>query len=72
MIRMTINYGVCPSISGGVSKGTDFQNVVLKHWPSGPMLSISVGQISIFWTNEFPNIFVTIDIGRMNIQIYLA
>ena len=25
-----------------------------------------------YWTNEYPNIFVTIDIGRMNIQIYSA
>ena len=30
----------------------------------------SVRRISIFWTNEYPNIFVTIDIGQMNIQIY--
>ena len=26
----------------------------------------------LFWTNEYPNIFITIDIGRMNIQIYSA
>ena len=35
-------------------------------WPH-----ISVGQISNFWTNEYLNIFVTIDIVRMNIRIYL-
>ena len=31
-----------------------------------------VGRISFFWTNKYPNIFVTIDIGRINIPIYLA
>ena len=36
------------------------------------MVETSVGQISIFWTNEYLNIFVTTDIGRMNIGIYSA
>ena len=34
--------------------------------------NISVGQINFFWTNEYPNIFVTIDIRRMNNQIYFG
>ena len=25
---------------------------------------------NFFWTNEYPNIFVTVDIGRMNIRIF--
>ena len=32
----------------------------------------SVGRISFFWMNEYPNIFVTLDIARMNIRIYSA
>ena len=31
---------------------------------------LSVGRISCFWTNEYPNILVTIDIARMNIPMY--
>ena len=34
-------------------------------------LQSSVRRIG-FWTNEYPNLFVTIDIGQMNIQIYSA
>ena len=26
--------------------------------------------ISVFWMNKYPNIFVTIDNGRVNLQIY--
>ena len=29
-------------------------------------------ECNFFWTNEYKNIFVTIDIGRMNIRIYLS
>ena len=32
----------------------------------------SVGRISFFGTNEYSNIFITIDIGQMNIRIYSA
>ena len=32
----------------------------------------SVGQISLFWTNEYPNILVIIDIQPMNIWKFLA
>ena len=35
-------------------------------------VSISVGRISLFGMNEDSNMLVTIDIERMNIQIYSA
>ena len=44
----------------------------------GPYLGtrVTIGQfgtnIIFFWTNAYPNIFVTTDIGRMNILIYSA
>ena len=39
--------------------------------PMVPMVPMAVwDKYYFFWTNEYPNIFGTIDIGQMNIQIY--
>ena len=44
-----------------------FANPVLVHSVETIKVGDSVGQILIFWANEYPNISITIDIGRMNI-----
>ena len=60
----------CSSMQPNLSNGLNFWTK-FTIWKSF-RFRICVGRRSFFWTNEYPNTFITIHNGQMNIWIYLA